>query len=178
MLNINNITNFNDVLLKTKKTLIICNIDNTILYYDKEYNYFYESVKKNFPFRPENVYEEDAYFMYTMYKKYYNPIHTDYEGFMNMKNKIKKLDGLIIFITNRNIKNIEQTKKHFNNIGMNYNDYIVYYLNNNLSINEYISNYIQNFNEIIYIDNNEDIINSLINIFPNIIYYKFNYISK
>jgi hypothetical protein len=173
----NIINTFNNIEIKCVKTLIICDIDNTILCYEKNIEDFIKIIKKDFPEFTENEIIEDAVYMYNIYRCINKPLHTDFDGFINIKNRLNELDGNLIFLTARNSSSLSFTKKDFNNIGLNYDEYEIHYTDNKISKGQYIEKYIniKDYNEVIFIDDYESYIKSVSDIFPQIKCYLFDY---
>jgi hypothetical protein len=165
------------VYIISHKTSTKSNIDNTILYFDKDLNYFYSFIKENMEnLNDENIINESIR-LYNLYIDTNRPIPTDYQGFHKMSAK-KNIQ--VIFLTSRHIHTKELTKIHFDNIGINYNNFIVHYTNyeiTKLDKGDYLlSNNIidfSNYEEIIFIDDSEFYLKSVNRIFPNIKCYKF-----
>lgn len=174
---IKTINSFNKVFLSVKNLLLICDIDDTILTYDKNLNHFYEELKLEYPDQNEDYYLRESYNRYLIYINKNKPFHTDYNGFIDMNNKIKELNGKIIFLTARNKRSEIVTRKHFEDIGLNYNDYEIHYTDNRIPKGDYIKYYLINYvnyvNDIIFIDDMTYNIDSVLKIFPRINCYKF-----
>jgi hypothetical protein len=170
------INKFNDILFSYKKTLVLCDIDNTILYFDKNINYFYSFIKDNMINLNEEYVSSESIRLYNLYINNNYAKHTDYNGFNQMLNN-KNIN--IIFLTSRHITSIELTKKNFNHIGLNYDDFIVHYTNyetTKLNKGEYLLNNmidLNNYEEIIFIDDSDFCLESVNRLFPNIKCYKF-----
>ena len=170
------INNFSDINLSNKKTLIICDIDNTLLYYEKNIDFFYYFLKNHMGKLNDEYLINEAKRLYNLYVNTNNAKPTDYHGFLNM---ISKYNVSLVFLTSRHTNSIELTKKHFNQIGLNYDKFIIHYTNNETtSINkgDYLLNGfidMSNYEEIIFIDDNENCLESVQNLLPNIKCYKF-----
>lgn len=164
------ITTFNDVEIKLN-TLIICDIDNTILKYKKDYNYFVELNNQHI----NNIYlsHVQAYTDYELYKAnncYKEIMHTDFDGFNNM---INKNNGNIIFLTARHRMHDQFTRDQLNIIKIN--DCQIYYTNDDISKGVYIKYNLdlKHYDEIIFIDDQDENLQSVNELNPNIICYKF-----
>jgi hypothetical protein len=183
MENIKIINTFNDISITKENTLILCDIDDTVLTFkhlDKDFMYFYNMIKQDFPDEDIDFIVNEARDFYNTYRSYNKPIHTDYEGFTNMVTKLKNKNSNICFLTARNEEFKDYTKKDLNNIGINYDDFIIYFTGDKMSKGEYIKNNInlENINEIIFIDDYDNYLKSVIDLYPNIICYKFEYKKK
>lgn len=125
---------------------------------------------------------EEAQLWLSAYCGMFAPVMTDADGFHNLLNRIEKSNSEIMFLTARakNEKNEKFTKKNFTDIGLDYDEYSIYYTNNNfISKGEYIKKNIiikennDKYREIIFIDDYESYIKTVNDILPNVICYKF-----
>jgi hypothetical protein len=169
------ILTFNDIEINLHNTLIICDIDDTILYYEKNLDHFIDIVKKDFSHFNQKEILQEAISYYNFYRNFNKPLHTDFNGFSNLLYKIKNFNSKLIFLTARTSNSIITTSNDFKSIGINYNDFNIYYTNNKISKGDYIKNFIDinKYNQIIFIDDNNEYINSVHDLFPNIICYLF-----
>ena len=108
------ISSFNDIQITKNNTLVICDIDNTILYYPECINTYLEIMKD---FTEEEMNKEFNYFC-NIYKTINKPTHTDYDGYVNMVNKIKTYNGKLLFLTARNNSCHDATKKQLLHVGI------------------------------------------------------------
>lgn len=170
------IHSFQDVVITKEKPFIICDIDDTVLAYNYNYEYFYNQAKIISPEASlQEIYQhaEDDYYLHRIINK---PFHTDYEGFMRMSQKVKELNGEIIFVTARHTCSIENTIKHFNEIKLDYHSYQVHYTSYPItSKGEYIQKYIdmRGKGEVIFIDDQDFNLISVKKKNPHITCYKF-----
>ena len=103
--------------------------------------------------------------------------HTDKNGFKKLLKNIEITDSELCFLTARenSKQNKRFTKIDFNNIGVNYDDYIVYHCGK-IPKGEYIKNSInyEFFNDVIFIDDLDKNIDSVKTLFGSKIKcYKF-----
>jgi acid phosphatase class B len=175
------IHSFDDVVITRVKPLIICDIDDTVLAYDYNYQHFYTQAKIMSPeASPEEILQhaEDDYYLHRIINR---PFHTDYEGFMRMSKKVEELNGEIIFVTARSAGSIEITTKHFNQIQLDYNSYKVHYTSYPvISKGEYIKKYIdmREKGEVIFIDDQDFNLFNVKAMNPFIKCYKFRFQKK
>lgn len=180
------INSFDKIQLTNPKSLVICDIDETLLYWNKKSKDFYHIVRddynilnKNTNSLTEEQLEKEAEEFLQMYKSIFQPKMTDTDGFNNLLNKINSFTGSkIIFLTARTcdkVTNNKFTRKHFETIGLVYDDYEIHYTNNLISKGEYIKSYINltEYNDIFFIDDYESYIKTVKDIFPTIKCYKF-----
>jgi hypothetical protein len=140
------ITTFNDIQITKNNTLIICDIDNTILYYPDCINKCLEIMKDLGDNLTEEEYKKELNDCCNIYKIINKPIHTDYNGFNNMINNIKKYNSKLLFLTARNNSSHNFTKKQLLDLDIFCDENDIHYTNNTISKGEYIKNNI-NINE-------------------------------
>lgn len=182
------ISSFNDVEIKDTNTLIICDIDETLLTWNKKLSDFYHMIKDDFSLIDcESKYtqkeiDKEAQLWLITYCGMFAPMMTDADGFYNLLNRIEKSNSEIMFLTARpkNEKNVKFTKKNFTDIGLDYDKYSIHYTDNNsISKGEYIKKNIiikenkDKYGEINFIDDYESNIKTVNDILPNVICYKF-----
>jgi hypothetical protein len=164
------------------KPLIICDIDETLLYFDRSYDKYYKMMKKDNPDFSEDEIKELAQGMYDMSVMVLKAQHTDENGFINMYNNVKKLNDKIIFLTARNSSGDKTTKKHLKDVGINdlfgsetdaETKIEIHYTNNAVTKGEYIKNNIMTtivreneFTQIIFIDDYDSSIQSVLEHLP------------
>lgn len=149
----NIITSFNQLNIK-EKTLIILDIDETILMFENINQKWWETTFNKY-YKINNDYDLSDELSLKEWEKYINdniPRHTDEIGFNNIKNNPDVID--IIFLTSRNISLKEITNRHFDILNI-YNRHIIYCNNNNkgnILFNEYINKYNNKYKNIIFVD--------------------------
>lgn len=159
------INSFDMVNITKPNSLVICDIDNTLLYWKKKSSELYYLVDELYPGCNNDEKERYANDFLNMYKNIYPPIHTDSEGFDILVKKIENMSSQLIFLTARQKINEKFTKKNLNSIGIDLNKYPIHYTDNFIETNKY--------SEIIFIDDYDSSILSVLNLFPTIICYKF-----
>ncbi len=177
-MNITNIYTFDKIIIKPN-TLIICDIDETILKFDNINEKWWQETFNNYYLKSKNYDYAEAKTLetWTQYIKSNNPKATDYKGLSNLFDKIEQTQSKLIFVTARenNLTNI--TKNHFDCINISNFDYSIYYIGE-IPKGEFIKSNIQTdtFTHIIFID---DLLSNLESVYENfgnsIILYKFQY---
>jgi hypothetical protein len=169
------ISSFNDIKITKNNTLILCDIDNTVLHYPECNNKCLEIMKDLKNDLTEEEFNRDLNIFCNYYKILNKPIHTDYDGFINMVNKIKESNSKLLFLTARNKSFHNKTKEQLLHVGISCDDNDILYTDNIITKGEYIQNNINinEWNEIIFIDDYLSYIKSVNDIFPNIICYNF-----
>ena len=159
---------------KTKKPIVICDIDYTFLQPQNTYKYYYDMLKPKFV----NDLERDNMTKYILDSDINIGLvrQTDKDGFLLMIEKIRQLNGKLIFLTARSslahIKTINDLKK----AGLeNPYDYQIYYTNNEINKADYIksNNLLDGYDQFIFIDDNHIYLQSALNIYPNMDCYLF-----
>jgi hypothetical protein len=153
---IKTVNSFNEIQITKTRPLVICDIDDTLLYFKLNINRIINQSNTN--------------------SEKYIPHHTDFVGFNELTKRITQLKGKLIFLTARNKEHENYTKENFTSIGLNYNNYEVHYTNNTISKGEYIYNYIQTHehDDIIFIDDRIDYINTVLDYTPYVDCYLFD----
>lgn len=174
----NIIYSFDEILIdKNKKPLIICDIDYTLIRPIHNLTYYKMYVKKFHP----NFYNPDQLALNMMDEDLSDGLIklTDPEGFNKMMQNIENCHGSFVFLTSRHINSHRETLKHLQIAGFDY-DVPIYYSNLNdghLSKGEFIKQNIKDlfdkFNQVIFIDDNIEQINSVRLMCPTIKCYQF-----
>lgn len=159
---------------KTKKPIVICDIDYTFLQPEFSYKYYYDMLKHRFVNDLErehvikNIFDSDINIGLVR--------QTDKEGFLFMVEKIKQLNGKLIFLTARSslahIKTINDLKK----AGLeNPYNYQIYYTNNEIDKADFIksNNLLDGYDQFIFIDDNHIYLQSALNIYSDMDCYLF-----
>jgi len=169
------ITSFNEVKL-TNKTLILCDIDDTIMHYPECDKKCKELLKELFLQELTGPdLEKELKEIKNIYKRVKPPSHTDYHGFVSMLNKLSELNGKLIFITARNKGTEYWTEKQLKQIGIDPEKYDIHYVGTKISKGEYIKLYIDlsDWDSVIFIDDYVSFIKSVLELHPEIKCYKF-----
>jgi hypothetical protein len=171
----NLISTFNDISIVKNNTLVICDIDETIMHYPDCINKCKEIIKDLY-IDSEEEYNKELQSLMNMYKHIHSPSHTDYVGFINLQNKINETNSKLIYLTARNKVNHDLTKKQLNVIGINCCDDDVHYTDNVISKGEYIKKNIQIdlWDDIIFIDDYPSYIQTVNEALPNVRCYQFS----
>lgn len=168
---------FDDVQIKHNGTLIICDIDDTLFRYERNLNYFYKNLKHSFPELTEDEITQHSSLIYSSYVKNRKPTPTDYDGFIRLMKKTLETNSKLIFLTSRNDCSTEHTKREFNQIGICYTYFNVYYTNNSITKGEFIRDKIDmdGVEHLIAIDDQINNLKSIKQYYPNSECYKFVY---
>ncbi len=148
---------------QTKPTLILCDIDETLLTWKKNEAYFFNEQIKKTP----NLSLPELYMLarneFAIYRSTLPPIPTDIEGFREMIQKLAlHPKSKCMFLTARSAS--YHTPIDFENIGIDYKSYIVHYTANQITKGQYIKKYIDvsSYQDVIFIDDNTEYIQSVL----------------
>jgi hypothetical protein len=182
---IESITTFESVDLSNSHStqpIVVCDIDNTILYIPvfKTYAYFYKLVKTMFPNKSLDLLYAEASHLFNENKKAVyedKPVVTDYLGFQRLLNRVREMDGKIIYLTARSGYSSQITKKQFEENGLIYDESNTYYTNNMIHKGDFLEKMlkIDKNTPIIFIDDLDDNLNNVSYKYPNSKCYKFIY---
>jgi predicted secreted acid phosphatase len=183
------ITTFDQVEIpQDKTTLVLCDIDDTVLRYPMLLQDFYkkEQAAAEFIFMSVTSKKEKQIYIneyindeYYIYRTKTDPIHTDIDGFNNMIQKIYSNGGELKFVTSRSIVFNEQTRKHLQTIGIDPELYKIHYtFESGVKKSRYIQENInkEQYQNIIFIDDREDELKLVRNDHPDITTYRFTII--
>jgi len=170
-----------DLTIDTSNQLIVvCDIDNTILYTPifKTYAYFYKLVKSTFPIKSSELIYADASKLFYENKKQtfeQKPIPTDYHGFLRLLERIREVGGKMIYLTARSASSMEITKRQFEEIGLVYDTKNTYYTNNMIHKGHFIQEFLEiNTNyPIIFIDDLEENLANVLDTYSKSRCYQF-----
>ena len=113
-----------------KRTLIVCDVDYTLVDYGKPFAQFLKGD------------EADAYKAYDDYIRTHEPRHTDPAGFIHLMKEVLHTDSHLIFVTARPDHWEGFTRKEFTTLNLDYDFFEVYYLNGQCKA-EFCQRYLQ-----------------------------------
>jgi hypothetical protein len=171
------IVSFDQVELTKDKTLILCDIDDTIFHYpnrDEICNNIFKEFYSDLELSVDECRKELNY-LRGMYKILKDPEHTDYVGFVSLLKRLDSQNGKLVLLTARDEGCNDITKADIETIGLNSNDFEIYYTSNRISKGEYIKKNIDisEWDDVIFIDDNQVNIQSVLYFFPAIRCYMF-----
>jgi hypothetical protein len=154
------------------KTLVICDIDHTLLTWPKKYKDF---TQKYIPMTmilrclPNNSDIE-----YSKYCENTPPRPTDLHGFRDLVKRVEERDGELLFLTARGEESHGYTINQFKMIGVD-NKHHIHYTNGSHDKGAYISNRIDisRFNHVVFIDDTQHVLDTVMSKHPAIRCYKF-----
>lgn len=104
-----------------------------------------------------------------------HPKPTDLKGFKNLETVSNKINNDIIFLTARSEQYKELTLKHLNYVYPNINHDVYFSKKKGLKLKEIIENSKKKYDKIIFVDDKQYNIDNVLQILPNTLCYKFNY---
>lgn len=148
---------------QTKPTLILCDIDETLLTWKKNEIYFFNQQCRIYPTfsLPENY--RLAQNQFSNYRSTVPPTPTDIEGFREM---IQTLyfhpNSKCMFLTARSASH--HTPDDFEKIGIDYKAFDVHYTANQITKGQYVKKYmdLSPYQDVIFIDDNMEYIQSVL----------------
>ena len=165
---------FADIPIVSPRTLVLCDIDDTVLYWENHLQDFYMTAVQYFPHAAYNDQINYAKNLQYYYRKSVHPRPIDAEGFDGLLARLSPTSKLE-FITAR-ANAVQLTRQDFTNIGINYDNFTTHYVGDSgMSKGGYIQQHINlyPYDDVIFIDDNPEYIMSVQFHFPNIRCYQF-----
>lgn len=154
-------------------SLILCDIDDTILRYEFKLDYFIEMARKDLLDTNDYIDEEDTRSLglelFDEFRSLNKPFHTDSEGFKKLEKQIIDTGSTLIFVTARSCIYDEQTQKQLESIGIETKYPIHYTFEHKMSKADYIDKFIKtdSYSNIYFIDDFEPTVKLVKNKFPD-----------
>ena len=165
------ISTFDSIVFKNDKPLVICDIDETILYLDEP-----QSASNNFHL----LYNKHKSLSYSSTYNNSRPVArsifpTDIQGFRRFEERISSLGGKLIFLTARQSSGYQYVVEDFSKIGLDASKYEIHYTGNVISKGDYmrVRMDLSGYNDIYFIDDIKDNILSVYQYFPQTKLYLF-----
>jgi predicted secreted acid phosphatase len=164
-----------------QKPLVICDIDHTFLKNQFSLNQVITLLNSHPKYRNNflMLYQDAVRLMELSYNAGFI-CQTDPVGFQQMVNIVRALNGKIIFLTARNHIFHEKTLEDLTHAGLQHpEEYEIHYTNNLISKGEYLRGSTildAEYTHVLFIDDNQQYLESVYHIFPNIHCYKFSYV--
>lgn len=171
------IDTFFDVEIKPK-TLVMCDIDNTLITWSKTREQFADQVcMANFI----SAYFKNAPFIRDMINRNYAeycantpPEPTDYYGFRDLEQRLERSGGELVFVTARWKEADQHTRTQLRLLGFNAN-YRIHYTDGSIDKGAYITQNINTgrFNHSVFIDDIPQVLDTVKNQHPYVQCYRF-----
>ena len=169
------IQSFHEVVITPQRTLVLCDIDDTLLKWDKTLESCMAEAVSLFPNEQEYFQRINGYNLWTNYLDSVPPSWTDQEGFVNMLGRMSPCSRLVFLTARAGGEYAEWTKTNFECLGLNYNASGVFYTGNRMTKGEYIRRFIplEGYEKVIFIDDLPENITSVSSTFPEIQCYQW-----
>lgn len=109
----------------TENTLVICDIDDTLLRYEVNWDYYFYKFMQEF--NNNEIAQSHANSAWYQYTKSNKCFLVDKDGFMNFMNKIQQTDSELIFLTARTDMSHPYTIENFIDIGLDHTKFDIHY---------------------------------------------------
>jgi hypothetical protein len=120
---------FNEVVPFIKKnTLVVCDLDYTLVHYGKPFLEFLNEARALVPSNQLEDYEPTAYDLYRRFQSQNPPIHTDPAGFIHLLMEVLTQGGKLIFVTCRSPEYEAFTRQEFKTLNLDYDFFEVHYI--------------------------------------------------
>ena len=172
------IHSFREVVFTGRKVLILCDIDDTLIRWEKNMNDFWMQANTELPTEPIETRQAYAESLWKSYHKNTKPVLTDITGFTDMLNRMPSASKIAFLTARSGGGNEHYTKTHFASVGIPYEPGSVFYTNNEISKGEYIYRFIKTdkYDQVIFIDDLWENIITVKLYCPDIDRYLFSYL--
>jgi len=164
------IRSFREVVLTTHKTLILCDIDDTLLRWDRTPESCFAEAAAFFPKDSAKFQQAFGQNLWINYRQSVPPIWTDRNGFADMVRRLSD-ESRLAFLTARTGGIYEHwTQRDFASLGIPYESKDVFYTGNRMTKGEFIQNHIPlgEYERVVFIDDLPENILSVSTAFPAI----------
>lgn len=169
------IRSFREVVITPQRTLILCDIDDTLLKWDRTLESCIVEAISLFPNESEDFQRRFGYNIWVTYREIAPPIWTDERGFVDMLGRLSPCSRLAFLTARAGGECAEWTRRDFASLGLTYDPSGVFYTGNTMTKGEYIENHIplEGFEHVIFIDDLQENIDSVSANFPQIQCYRW-----
>ena len=120
---------FNEVVPFIKKnTLVVCDLDYTLVHYGKPFIEFLNEAKAKIQSSDLEDYEPTAYELYRTHRSRCKPIPTDPAGFIHLLMEVLTLGGKLIFVSCRSPEYEPFTRQEFKTLNLDYDFFEVHHI--------------------------------------------------
>jgi len=131
-----------------KKTLVVCDIDYTLVHYGKPFIEFLNEARSQT--RSQKDHEPIAYQLYKRHLQSHPPIPTDPSGFIQLLMEVTR-QGKLIFVTARPPEYEDFTRNEFKKLNLDYDFFEVHYLGLCCK-GEFCKQYVPHYDQICLVD--------------------------
>ena len=176
------INSFEQIDIKHPNTLVICDIDDTLLYFPGMGPKKYNEILSHYMSLCFQDFQTASEYTSNYWEKLFlttEPMHTDKLGFYNLLYRLNENNSGLCFLTARpgHESNIEYTRQNFKSLNLNYDEFVVFY-SHKTPKGEYIKTSIDvsKYTNIIFIDDlNQNLSNVKLTFGDNVQCYKFKH---
>ena len=165
----------------SQNSLVLCDIDDTLLvfpkcpeaFYNEAYDY-YTNIGYNAHLTKKFIYND-----WELNRYFKKPSITDKEGFFHLLERIEKTNSTLCFLTARSGFYHQKTINDLEKVNINGNKFKIYYTNGSVK-GDYIKQNINllDYNNVIFVDDNNDQLENVNKEVPFITCYKFIHIDN
>lgn len=166
------ISKFDSIVFKNDRPLVICDIDETILYL-QEYGPYHNSKYPLFYNKHQSLLSGSNISMDHLSR---NILPTDIDGFRRLEDRIQTLGGKLVFLTARTSSGYRYVVEDFAKIGLDASKYEIHFTGNLVQKGIYIRKRINlsGYNDIYFIDDMKENVISVITCIPKVYVYLFS----
>jgi hypothetical protein len=166
------ISKFDSIVFDNDRPLVICDIDETLLYLC-EFGPYNNSKYPLFYNKNRSLLSGSNYTMDPLSRTI---LPTDIEGFRRLEDRVRNLGGKLIFLTARSSNGYSYVVKDFEKIGLDASKYEIHFTGNTVHKGVYIQKRINlsGYNDIYFIDDMTENVLSVITCIPRAYVYLFS----
>jgi hypothetical protein len=164
------IRSFSEIVITSQRTLILCDIDDTVLKWDRTLESCIIEAVFLFPKESESFQRGFGQNLWIAYRETVPPIWTDQSGFMTMMGRLSPSSRLVFLTARAGGELAHWTRHDFESLGLTYDPSGVFYTGNKMTKGKFIKNHIplEGFERVIFIDDLQENIDSVSGNFPDI----------
>jgi hypothetical protein len=164
------IRSFSEIVITSQRTLILCDIDDTVLKWDRTLESCIIEAVFLFPKESESFQRGFGQNLWIAYRETVPPSWTDQSGFMNMMGRLSPSSRLSFLTARAGGELADWTRRDFDSLGLIYDPSDVFYTGNKMTKGKFIQNHIplEGFERVIFIDDLQENIDSVSGNFPDI----------
>lgn len=169
------IRSFREVVITPQRTLILCDIDDTLLKFDRTLESCIAEAAALFPKESQLFQESFGQKLWITYRETVPPIWTDQAGFIDMLGRLSPSSRLVFLTARSGGEYAIWTQHDFQRIGLVYDASGVFYTGNRMTKGRYIQRNVslEGFEKVIFIDDLPENIQSVSAAFPEIQCYRW-----
>lgn len=169
-------------IIPEQNSLILCDIDDTVLRYNLSFGYFFNKVKNQLKDVNDFLDDVDASVIaieeFNNYREKNIPFHTEKEAFERLEKRMEETNSKLFFITSRGTKVKDKTITQLSSTGIDVNKYPIYFtFDEKITKAEYIDKFIdwKSYSHVFFIDDISFITKQVKKKFPDFLCYVYKY---